>query len=126
MPFGLKNMPVIFLQFVVAEFKEFIHKFLEVYLDDWTEFGLVKKHTVSLRLMLDTCRRHQIVLNLKKCTFLIPFENLLGHVVYKKGLVVDLVKLTVILNLQAPWSVKQLHATLGHTGYYWKFTEIYT
>ena len=46
----------IFPQIEVAEFKEFIHKFLEFYLDDWNVFGLVKKHVESLRLMLDTCR----------------------------------------------------------------------
>ena len=55
MPFGLKNVPTIFSRILVAAFKEFIHKFLEVYLDDWTIFGFVKKHTMSLRLMMDTC-----------------------------------------------------------------------
>jgi hypothetical protein len=34
MPFGLKNAPEIFSRVVVASFKEFIHKFLEFYLDD--------------------------------------------------------------------------------------------
>jgi len=57
-PFGLKNASAIFSRIVVAAFKEFIPKFLEVYLYDWTVFGLVKKHTVSLRLMLDTCQRY--------------------------------------------------------------------
>lgn len=66
--------------------------------------------------MLDTCSLHQIVLNLKKCTFLVPFENLLGHVVCKQGLMVDLTKITVILNFQAPCSVKQLRATFGTHG----------
>lgn len=56
MPFCLKNALTIFSRIVVATFKEFIHKFLEVYLDDWTVFGLVKRHVASLRLMLDTCR----------------------------------------------------------------------
>lgn len=56
MPFGLKNAPTIFSCIVVATFKEFIHKFLEVYFDDWNVFGLVKKHIMSLRFMLDTCR----------------------------------------------------------------------
>jgi len=83
MPFGLKNVLAIFSRIVVATFKEYIHKFLEVYLDDWTVFGLVKHHVVSLRLVLDTCRQHQIALNLKKCTFLTPFGNMLGHVVCK-------------------------------------------
>jgi len=56
MLFGLKNVPAIFLRIVVVAFKEYIHKFLEVYLDDWIVFGLVKHHVASLRLMLDTCR----------------------------------------------------------------------
>ena len=34
MSFGLKNAPVIFSRVVVVVFKEFIHKFLEVYFDD--------------------------------------------------------------------------------------------
>jgi len=114
MHFGLKNVPAIFSRIVVATFKVFIHKFLEVCLDDWTVFGLVKEHTMSLWLMSDTCRWHQIALNLKKCTFLIPFGNLLGHVVCKQGLMVNLTKFAIILNLQAPRSVKQLRATLGH------------
>jgi hypothetical protein len=34
MPFGLNNAPKIFSRVVVVAFKDFIHKFLEVYLDD--------------------------------------------------------------------------------------------
>eukprot|EP00253_Pinus_taeda_P020837 PITA_20837 len=75
--------------------------------------------------MLDTCQRHQIVLNLNKCTFLVPFGNLLSHVVCKKGLMVDPAKVTVILNLQVPCNVKQLHTMLGHTGYYHNFIKGY-
>jgi len=39
MPFGLKNALEIFLHIVIAGFKDFIPKFLEVYFDDWTVFG---------------------------------------------------------------------------------------
>ena len=56
MPFGLKNAPAIFPRVVIFAFKEFIYKFLEVYFDDWTIFGLLKDHIASLRLMLDKCR----------------------------------------------------------------------
>ena len=34
MPFGLKNAHAIFSRVVISAFKEFIHKFLEVYFDD--------------------------------------------------------------------------------------------
>jgi hypothetical protein len=39
--FGLKNAPTIFSRVVVAMFKDFIHRPLEVYLDDWTVFNLL-------------------------------------------------------------------------------------
>jgi hypothetical protein len=87
MPFGLKNAPAIFSRVVVATFKEFIHKFLEVYLDDWTVFSLLKDHIEVLRLMLDRCRQCHISLNLKKCIFCAPFGILLGHVVCKQGII---------------------------------------
>ena len=106
MPFGLNNVPAIFSRVVIVAFKEFIHKFLEVYFDDWTVFGLVKHHVASLRLMLDTCRRYQIVLNLKKCLICVPFGTLLGHVVSRHGLMVDPAKMAVILNLEVSMSVK--------------------
>lgn len=106
MPFGLKNAPAIFSHVVIAAFKEFIHKFLEVYFDDWIEFELVKFLVASFHLMLDTCRRYQIVLNLKKYLFWVPFGTLLGHVVCRQILMVDPMKTVVILRLKAPRSVK--------------------
>ena len=53
--FGLKNTPTIYSRVVVVVFKEFIHKSLEVYFDDWTVFGLVKAHVSNLRIMLYPC-----------------------------------------------------------------------
>jgi hypothetical protein len=38
---------------------------------------------------------------------------------------VDLAKIAIIVNLPPPASVKQLHTTLGHTGYYRKFIKEY-
>ena len=125
MPFGLKNAPAIFSRVVISAFKEFIHKFLEVYFDDWTIFGLLKDHIASLRLMLDKCRQHQISLNLKKCIFYAHFGILLGHIVCKQGLMVDPVKIVIIVNLPPLKSIKQLRTTLGHTGYYTKFIKGY-
>ena len=106
MTFGLKNAPTIFSRVVVAVFKEIIHEFLEVYFDDWTMFGLLKKHVEALRLMLAKCRQYQIFLNLKKCIFCVPFGVLLGHIVCRQGLILDLVKIAIIVNLPPPNSVK--------------------
>lgn len=65
------------------------------------------------------------MLNLRKCTFLVPFESLLSHVVCRQGLMVDPAKIVVILNLQAPHSAKQLRTILGHNGHNRKFIKGY-
>jgi hypothetical protein len=107
-PFGLKNAPASFSRVVIVAFKEFIHKFLEVYLDDLIVFSLLKDHIEVLRLMLDRCRHCEISLNLNKCIVCTPFGFLLGHVVCKQGLLVDPAKIAVILDLQPPTSVRKL------------------
>jgi hypothetical protein len=99
MPFGLKNAPTSFSKVVVEAFKEFLHKYLEVYFDDWTNFSLLQNHIECLRLMLDKCRQCQISLNLKKCILFSPFGVLLGHIVCKKGLLVDPSKMIIIVDI---------------------------
>jgi len=43
-PSGLKNEPTIVSRMVVTSFKNFMKKFLEVHLDDWTMFNSLKKN----------------------------------------------------------------------------------
>jgi hypothetical protein len=125
MPFGLKNAPTIFYRVVVEAFKEFLHKFLEAYFDDWTIFSLLQNYIACLRLMLDKSRKCQISLKLKKCIFFSPFGVFQGHIVCKKGLLVDPSKIAIILDIPPPTSVRQLCIALGHTGYYRKFIKGY-
>ena len=125
MPFGLKNASAILSRIVVSSFKDFIHRFLEVYFDDWTVFGKVRDHIENLRMMLERCHQYQTVLNLRKCIFCAPFGVLLGHVVCRDGVLVDPAKVAIILDLPPPTSVMQLRSTLGHTKYYQKFIRGY-
>ena len=89
---------------MVFSFKYFIHKFLEVYFDDSTVYGLVKDHIESLQMILERCRQFQISLIMKKCIFCAPFGILLGHVVCQEGILME--------------PTKKLRATLGNTNYY--------
>jgi hypothetical protein len=124
--FGFQNAPTIFSKVLVEAFKEFLHKFLEAYFDDWTVFSLPKDHIECLTLMLDKCMQCQISLNLKKCIFFSPFGVLLGHIVCKHGLLVDPSKIVIIVDLPPPTSVRQMCTALGHNGYYRKFIKRYT
>jgi hypothetical protein len=125
MPFGLNNSPAMFSRVVVVAFKVFIHKYLEVYLDDWKIFSLLKDRVDVLILMLDRCIQYQISLNIKKFIFNAPFGILLGHVVCKQGMLVDHANIDVIVNLPPSKLVRQLRATLGHTVYYRNFIRTY-
>jgi hypothetical protein len=48
-----------------------------------------------------------------------------GHIVFKQGILVYPTKVTVIVKLPPPKSVRQLRQTLGHTCYYRKFIKGY-
>jgi hypothetical protein len=76
--------------------------------------------------MLEKCRQCQIALNLKKCIFFSPFGVLLGHIVCKKGLLVDPSKIAIIVYFPPPTSFKQLRTVLGHTEYYRKLIKGYS
>ena len=115
MPFGLKNSPATFSRIVVAAFKYFIHKFIEVYFNDWTVFGIINDHIEGPIMMLKRCHQYKILLNLKKCIFCVPFGIFLVHVVFHNGILVDPTKIAIIADLPSPTIVKQLRKTLGHT-----------
>jgi hypothetical protein len=55
MSFGLKNSPTGFSRIMISTFHGFIHKFLEVYLGNWTIYSLLKEHNGLFWLMLDQC-----------------------------------------------------------------------
>jgi hypothetical protein len=92
---------------VIVAFKDFMHKFLEVYLDDWMVFNLLKEHMQVLWLILDRCIQLQILLKLKKCIFYTPFGTLFGHVVCKEVFLIDQENIATIVDMLAPTSVKE-------------------
>lgn len=85
----------------------------------------MKKHTENLRTMLQICQENKLCLNPEKCTFLVPFENLLGHVISREGLLIDPTKAATILHYPQPQSQKQIKGFLGLTSYYCKFIKGY-
>ena len=97
-----------------------------VYFDDWEIYNMLKHHIKWLRIMLERCRQIQLSLNIKKCIFDTPIGILLGHVVYKEGINVDISKIKVIIDLKPPINPKQIRIFLGNTGYYRKFIKHYS
>jgi len=97
-----------------------------VYFNDSKIYSMMKDHIKWLRLMLERCRQIQLSLNINKCIFATPIGILLGHIVCKEGIKVDMAKIKVIVDLKSPVNAKQIRIFLGHVGYYRKFIRQYS
>lgn len=98
---------------------------IEIFLDDWTLYSLINNHLENLKQMLQLCRESDMCLNPNKCSFMVPIGNLLGHIIMKEGLPIELTKEALILGFPTPTTTKQLKGILGLTEYYRRFIRNY-
>ncbi|GET53866.1 retroviral-like aspartic protease 1 [Rhizophagus irregularis DAOM 181602=DAOM 197198] len=114
MPFGLKNAPAIFQRTMNKIFKEYLDKFMNVYIDDiiiysknWNE------HLQHIKTVLEELRKANMMLKLKKCEWAKKNVEYLGHIVGTDGLKPDDKKIEKIKNLKPPKNIKQIREING-------------
>jgi hypothetical protein len=56
MPFGLCNALATFQKVVTNAFKEYLNKFMQVFLDNFSVYGSKKDHLGQLQKCLEECR----------------------------------------------------------------------
>lgn len=107
MPFGLTNAPSTFQRLMSHDFKEYLRDFLEIFMDDLCIHSLQRKdHIEHLTKIFEKCRIYRICLNCKKCKFMVQQGKILGHIVSKNGISMDLDKINVIVDLPRPKNPK--------------------
>ncbi|KAL5537990.1 hypothetical protein UlMin_046171 [Ulmus minor] len=90
MSFGLTNAPAAFMDLMNRVFKEFLDRFVIVFIDDILVYSKsAEEHKEHLRLILQTLRDHQLFAKFKKCEFWLNQVAFLGHVISKDGVAVD-------------------------------------
>ncbi|PIN05056.1 DNA-directed DNA polymerase [Handroanthus impetiginosus] len=77
----------------------------------------------NLSLVLKRCEDTNLILNLKKCHFMIQEGIVLGHKVSNRSFEVDKAKLETIEKLPPPILVKGVRSFLGHSGFYQCFIK---
>ena len=106
-------------------FQDFLRHFLEVFIDDFAVFSAKQDHLKFLKKTFERCRETNLKLHPGKCFLGMESGLLLGHVVSKSGLEVDLDKVKAILALTAPTNVREIRGFLGCVGYYRRFIKDY-
>ena len=109
MPFGLKNVGATYQRAMVTLFHDMMHKEIEVYVDDLiTKSWEDESHVENLRKLFERLRKFQLKLNPTKCTFGATSGKLLGFILSRKGIEVDLDKIRAIQNLPPPHTQKEV------------------
>ncbi|GKB56069.1 reverse transcriptase domain-containing protein [Tanacetum coccineum] len=124
MPFGLCNAPFTFQRCMMAIFHDMCKEFMDVFMDDFSVFeNSFDSCITNLSKMLARCEETNLVLNWKKCHFMVKEGIVLGHKISKSGIEVDRAKIDVIAKLPYPTNVKAVRSFLRHARFYRRFIK---
>jgi len=100
-------------------FADMIEDIMDVFMDDFSVYGSSFEDCLeNLCKVLARCEEKHLVLNWKKCQFMVQDGIVLGHMISEHGIEVDRTKIVVMTSLQAPDNVKAVRSFLGHAGFY--------
>ena len=126
MPFGLRNAPATFQRLMDVVFSGLKWQGLLVYLDDIIIYSAnAERHLLLLGQVLARLADAGLKLNPKKTTLVSREVNYLGHVVSAQGVRPDPKKITAVMQLSAPTSVREVRSFLGLAGYYRRFIDAF-
>ena len=77
----------------------------------------------NLSPILQRCKEIKLIFNWEKSHFMVQEGIVLGHIVSKRQIKVDRVKVELIANLPPPTFVKQIRSFLGHASLYCRFIK---
>ena len=124
MPFGLTNAPAAFMDLMNRVFKNYLDKFVIVFIDDILVYSRSEEdYEQHLEAVLQRLREKQFYAKFKKCEFLLETISFLGHVVSKRGIKVDLGKVAAVQDWKIPTNVGEVRSFLGLASYYRKYVK---
>jgi hypothetical protein len=111
MPFGLCNAPATFQRMMSDILRDFLHKFVIVYLDDVCVYSrTMEEHLEHMRLVLQRFKEEGLKLRLKKCFFGLQEMEYLGYTVSAGRISVSTKKVKAVADWPVPTMQKEVRS----------------
>lgn len=118
-PFGLSNAPIVFMCLMNGVFRDYLDKFVIVFLDDILVYSKSEEeHEQHLKMVLQVLREHRLYAKVSKCSFYQKKIHYLGHIISKDGIVVNSKKIESIREWSSPNNVTKFRSFMVLAGYY--------
>jgi hypothetical protein len=112
--FGLTNAPATFMCLMNNIFKNFLYRFMLVFIDDILIYSKNREeHEEHLKLVLQVLREHHLYAKLSKCDFFQKQVHYSSHVIFEEGVTVDPDKIKSIMDWPTPKDVSDIMPFMG-------------
>lgn len=107
-------------------FHGLINMSVVIYLDDIKMFSKKRgDHLMNLRQIFERCRKYRILLNPKKSIFVVTKGNILGYLISKEGIVIDIKRTKSITTVAHLNNKKVIQSFLGKIKFMHRFISIF-
>ncbi|KAL2224042.1 UNVERIFIED_CONTAM: Transposon Tf2-12 polyprotein [Sesamum indicum] len=114
MLFGLKNAGATYQRLINDMFKNQIGRNMEVYIDDMLVKSVKEQdHVKDLEECFQILKAFGMKLNPAKCTFGVRGGKFLGYMISERGIEANPEKISVIMNMRPPKSIKEVQKIAG-------------
>lgn len=127
MPFGLTNAPAVFQALINDVLRDFLDRFVFVYLDDILIFSkTLAEHHSHVRAVLQRLLENRLYAKAEKCEFHLTSVSFLGYILAGGQVKTDPAKVKAVTDWPVPSTRKQLQGFLGFANFYRRFIRNYS